>query len=156
MPVFKDSNNIPPLLPEGDYIFCCLDFESKISQGNKTRGSDTFELTLEIEPSGKKVPCTLIDHPTCDWKIDCFLKAAGVALKKGESFDFRQDVANAAGLVYVDARGLRGWCHLTQKTLPPKPDKPALTVNEIQIFYTDKPKLPRREMAQEPDETTPF
>ena len=149
MPKFNDSENIPPLLPEGDYVFCVTDFDSKISQGAKTRGSDMFELTLAIEPTGKQVYDNLIDHSTCGWKIDTFLKSAGVKLAKGESFEFRQDLANANAVKWVNPLGLRGWCRLVQEELPPKEGRKALTVNKVATYYTDKAKISARVVEEE-------
>lgn len=156
MPVFKDSNNIPPLLPEGDYVFCVVEFDSKISNGPKTRGSEQYELTLEIEPTGKRVFEILTDHPSTNWKIDCFLKAAGVKLAKNESFEFREDVARSSNVTFVDPLGLRGWCRLIQDQLPPREGKSAMTVNKVQVFYTDKAKVERRPMEETPEEERPF
>lgn len=157
MPKFGDSSNIPPLLPGGDYAFCVTGFECSISSTALTRGAEKYQLELEIEPTGKKVQEHLIDHEKTAWKIDCFVKSSGVKLVKGQAFDFRQDLAEASGVVWVDPIGLRGWCHLKQDTLPLKPgyDKPMI-VNKVDVFYTDKPKLPRRVIEVEAEEDRPF
>ena len=155
MPVFGDSNNVPPLLPEGDYVFCVVGFECKISQGPKTRGSDQFEVELEIEPSGKKVNEIMTDHPSCSWKIDTFLKASGIKLAKGAAFEFRQDVALASDVPWVNPLGLRGWCRITQEEVPAKENRKAFTVNRVGTFYTDRPKLPAR-VIEVPEEDKPF
>lgn len=144
MPVFNDSNNILPLLPDGDYIFEVSDFECKLSKGAKTSGSDKYELELTFE-TGNRVYESLIDHPSCAWKIDTFLKSAGVKMAKGESFDFREDLARANGVRWVDPIGLRGWCRVGSIELPPKDGRPALNVNTITTFYTDKPKIEANE-----------
>lgn len=155
MPTFNDSNNIPAVLAEGDFIFCVTGYNSKISQGQKTRGSDVFELELEIEPSEKRIIEHLIDHPSCNWKIDCFLKSAGVKLAKGEAFEFSESKAQGAGCKYVDPIGLRGWCRVTQEIVPPRDGKKEFTVNKIGTFYTDKPKLAAR-VFEKAEEDRPF
>lgn len=151
MPTFNDSNNIPPVLPEGDYIFCVTGFECRISQGQKTRGCDQYEIELEIEPSGKKVTDILTDHPSCAWKIDTFIKSAGIRMAKGMAFEFRADLAKRNNVPFVNPMGLRGWCRLIQDQLPPregKNEKP-LTVNKVAAYYTDKPKLIGRSDPEE-------
>lgn len=155
MPVFNDSDSIPALLPEGDYVFWVAGLECKISNGKKTCGCDQFALELRIEPTNKPVYETLTDHPSCSWKIDTFLKSAGVRLAKGEAYDFREEVARASGVKFVNPLGLRGWCHLIEDTLPPKPDRKPLTINKVGVFYTDKPKLEPKAVEGK-DENTPF
>jgi hypothetical protein len=152
MPTFNDSNNIPPIVPVGDYVFCVVDFESKISAGAKTAGCESYNLTLEIEPNGSKCWETLTDHPSTAWKIDTFLKSAGIKLARGEHFDFRETEANALGYTHVNPIGLRGWCRLTIDTYQGKEK------NKVVMFYTDKPKLPRRVevAAQVEDDDIPF
>jgi hypothetical protein len=159
MPVFNDSSNIPPLLPDGDYVFTVKAFEIAISQGAKTRGSEKYELDLAIEPTGKPVFENLIDHPSTNWKIDCFLKSAGVTIAKGERYEFRQDVAKDSGCRWVNPIGLRGWCRLSQEQLPPRDNKPGekpMTINKVAMFYTDKPKLAPVRVEQPEEEDKPF
>jgi hypothetical protein len=158
MPVFNDSNNIPPLAPEGDYVFTVKAFEIGISQGPKTRGADKFTLELDLEPPGQ---CTesLIDHAATSWKIDCFLKSAGVKLAKGQAFEFRKDAAESQGVLWVNPLGLRGWCKVIQDTIPPKTEedkkaiaagtKKPLVVNRVAVFYTDRPKVAAKVQAEE-------
>jgi hypothetical protein len=150
MPVYNDSDNIPPFLPAGDYVFCVVDFDIKISTGGKTSGSEMYEMELEIEPHTNKVRENLIDHPACAWKLDTFLKCSGVKLTKGEAFEFRKDVAESKGVRWINPIGLRGWCRVG--TQPGSKD-PTKTFNNITTFYTDKEKLPAREM---PEEECPF
>jgi hypothetical protein len=145
MPKFNDSNNIPALLEDGDYIYTVTEFSSKVMQAGKTSGSDAYEMTVKIAPTGKPIPVLLIDHPSCDWKIDTFVKSAGVQLAKGQGFEFIKTRAEHSGVPWVDPIGLRGWCHVSVKTIPANPPKYPNTrdVNEVAVFYTDKEKLSR-------------
>ena len=159
MPKFNDSENQAPIQPDGDYIFRVIEFSSGISAGSKTRGSDDYKLTLELEPSGAKVNERLIDHPSCDWKIDTFLKSAGVQIAKGAAFEFQENRAIASGVPFINPIGLRGWCRIHTETYAkkgePAEDKGKWTgkSNKVAIFYTDKPKLPR---IDPPVEADPF
>ena len=159
MPTFNDSEARLPFQPEGDYVWCVIEFGSKISSGGKTAGSDLYEVTLEIEPKGSRCFESLIDHEATAWKIDTFLKSAGVKIAKGEAFDFRKDVvenANAAEanekkpMKWVNPLGLRGWCHLVVEEYNGKKR------NKVAIFYTDKAKLPPRVIAAPATDDAPF
>lgn len=141
MPVFKDSEaKVFELAPEGDYVLRVVEFECGLSKGAKTAGSDEYSVTFLIESKGSRFFESLIDHDSCAWKIDLFLKAAGVQLAKGESFEFRKDKAEYHGIRWVDPIGLRLWAKV--KVEPSKKD-PTKKYNKVAVFYTDKPKLPR-------------
>ncbi len=156
MPIFNDSENIPPVAPEGDYVFCVTDFESKISNGAKTRGCDQYVVEFTLEPVGNRVIEYLTDHENTSWKIDCFLKSAGVKLAKGEKFEFQEDRCKP-GVRFVDPIGLRGWCHIIQDTLPPTTThSKELIVNKIAVFYTDREKLAPRRVEVEEEANRPF
>lgn len=148
MPVFNDSQNIPPVVPEGDYVFCVVGFECGISSGGKTAGSDKYDVELEIEPSGKRVTEFLIDHPSCSWKIDTFLKSCGIQLAKGEAFEFREDIASATGVRWVNPLGLRGHCRLYVEEYTPKGGTEKRKANKVAVFYTDRPKLEPRAISE--------
>jgi hypothetical protein len=155
MPVFQDSENQPPLLPPGDYIFCVTDFEIGISQSVTTRGCEKYTVELSMEPTGKHVLDFLYDHPKCIFKIDTLLKSGGVQLQKGEAFDFRKDQAERNKVRWVNPLGLRGWCKLKHRKLEAKNGKPERVVNEVEEYYTTKEKLaPRRIEVDE--EEKPF
>jgi hypothetical protein len=151
MPVFKDSENQKPFVPPGDYIFRVVDFEIGISTSQKTNGSEKYELEVELEGQGKKVQTLLIDHESCAWKLDTFLKSAGVQLRRGEAYDFRKDRAEATGVRWVNPIGLRGWCKVGTK---PGLKDPSKTFNEIEVFYTDREKL--HPVVEVPEEDQPF
>lgn len=150
MPVFNDSENrVAVLHPEGDYVFRVSALKCGVSAGGKTNGSETYELTLTIEPTLGTVFETLIDHPLTAWKLDVFLKSAGVQLGKGEAFEFDRERADSVGCRWVQAVGLRGWCRLGVETVTDRDGKPKLENgkpklrNRVATFYTDRPKLPR-------------
>ena len=161
MPTFNNSDNIPQFVPEGDYTFCVTGFDAGLSTGPKTKGSDMFSLAIEIEGKGNTVFENLIDHQATRWKLDTFLRSAGVALKLGERFEFEQELANANGCRFVNPIGLRGWCRLQIEEYTPKGATKPVNKNKVACFYTDRPKLPPRAAAnptvQEDDyEILPF
>jgi len=148
MPTFKDSDNLVRFVPEGDYIFTVTGFDQAVSAGGKTAGCTKYELELEIEIAngarGPRVFENLIDHESCDWKIDTFIKSAGVNLAKGVPFEFTKDEADANGVQFVQPLGLRGWCRLIVEEYPTNSGKKR---NKVATFYTNKPKLAPRPIA---------
>lgn len=145
MPTFNDSENLIPFVPEGDYVFTVTEFNQAISAGGKTAGATKYELTLEVElkdgARGPRVFENLIDHSATAWKIDTFLKSAGVTLAKGEAFEFNVADAEASGARFVEPLGLRGWCRLVVEEYPANSGKRR---NKVATFYTNKAKLPAR------------
>jgi len=144
MPKFTDAENkIYTLLPEGDYKYMVTDWEIGISTGPLTAGSEkyTAKFTL-IDHPGSELRETLIDHPKTGWKIDTFLKSAGIRPGKDEVYEFNQRVAEESGVRWINPIGLRGWCKLIQEDYVTKA-KVVIKVNKIAIFYTDKEKLPQ-------------
>jgi hypothetical protein len=116
MPVFTDQQNKKFSVPDGDYVFCVTDFESKISAGGKTAGSEMYGLTMEVEGHNVRVVSNMIDHPSCAWKIDTFLKSCGITIAKGEAYEFNKDIADSKGVRFVNPIGLRGWAKLSEVT----------------------------------------
>lgn len=160
MPTFNDQDNKVFVLPKiGDHPFCVVKFESTISKGSKVGGSTEYKLELEIEDEpGAIVFSNLIDHPSCNWKIDNFVKCTGVkeqySLVKGTDFEFIKTIAEINQCVWVDPIGLRGICSIQHSAVVKNgipvmgPDgKPKMRA-EVSVFYTDKTKLPRREMPE--------
>lgn len=142
MPTYNDNTNQPTLLPPGDYIFTVEEFECGISKGGKTSGSDKYDMKLKIE-SGQStgiVRDNLIDHPSCNWKMDCFLKCCGVQIAKGESYEFRHDLSQANDVRWVNPIGLRGWANVIVEDYVTASGKPGKS-NRVAIYYTDKEKL---------------
>ncbi len=151
MPVFGDRENPFKAVPNGDYILCVVGFECAISSGGKTAGANKYEVEFEVEGppavNGARVFENLIEHESCDWKIDAFLKSAGVALAKGEAFEFRADLAEASGVRWVNPLGLRVWATVRNE------DYKGRMYPKVAAFITNKPKLEPREIKEE---DTPF
>ncbi len=150
MPTFNDSNNKLMFQPPGDYVFTVVKHEAKISNGSKTAGAPADNLTLEIKAKNGTTSVlyeTLIDHPSVSWKYDTFLKSAGVQLNKGEMFELTAD-PNAINA--INPIGLRGWCHVLVDEWQGKKK------NKVDVFYTDREKLPRVEIATYPEDEIPF
>jgi hypothetical protein len=162
MPIFNDSENRKPIVEEGDYTLTVVGFEIGISAGGKTAGCEKYDVEFEVDGHGTHVFEVLLDHPTCAWKIDCFLKACGQRLKKGQSFAFRQDEAERNKVLWIDPIGLRCPVRLVQDSYKPKsagPNDPPRIKNKVAVFYTDRPALPRAVVVAPPaieDADMPF
>ena len=142
---FKDSENLAfQLIKPGGYVAEVKGVEFGLQSGGKTNGSDNMELKLAIEGTDSTIRETLIFHPSCEWKIDTFVKAfnllldGGRAPAKGESIEFTERM-----LV-----GLRG--HVVVANEPGKKD-PSKKFNCIAVFVTNKPKLAKAS-AIDPDD----
>ena len=149
MPTFNDSENLPPFIPEGDYIFTVTGYERRISQGAKTAGADVYALTLAFDGGGR-VFSDLIDTPALQFKIDTFLKSAGIRLAKGEAFYFDQDEANANNARFINPIGLRGWCRLSIE------EYKGIKRNKVAIYYTNLEKLAPVKLETASEEEIPF
>lgn len=144
MPVFKDQENKTlKLLPPGDYVFRVKTFDSGLQKAGKTTGSPFWKLHLEIEGHESTVFERIIDHPSCDHKIDTFLKCSGVTVPKGTAFEFDPNAAEACGAIHIDIIGLRGWCSILVDEYQPEGKTEKRKSNKVACFYTNKPKLPR-------------
>jgi hypothetical protein len=149
MPTFTDAPEKKfTLLPEGDYVLCVTDFEIGISTSKKTAGSEKYSITFEVEGNSVDLKEMLFDHESCLWKLEAFLKSSGIALKKGEAYEFRKDKADMAGIRWIDPIGLRCHAKLGQEPYTTTAGK-NITVNKIAIFYTDRPKLPPRRIEDD-------
>jgi hypothetical protein len=160
MPIFGDKDNLPPqeLLPEKDYKFKVVGMEFGFSTGPSTAGSEEFKVKVQIEGKPRTIVERLIDHKSCDWKIDCFLKSTGIKLAKGEAWDFRKDTADGMGGRWINYMGLRGWCRVIVEEYKHKASGEQRKTNKIGTFYTDKEKLPpdAEMQAEKEKEETPF
>jgi hypothetical protein len=160
MPTFKNAENKTQseLVPDGDYVFCVVDFEQGLSSGDKTNGATMFELTLELENTKAVIYENLIDHESTGWKLDTFLKSCGIQLKEGQAYEFRSDLAEQAGVTWVNPIGLRGWCRIETQGYTPKGATAIRKVNKVATYYTDREKLPRRAIGDEAvsEEDQPF
>lgn len=154
MPTFTNQDNQAFILhPPGDYIFRVVGMESGIQTGSgKTAGSPYWELKLSIEGKGGVVFERLIDHPSCGWKIDTFLKSTGAAPPPGTPFEFEADTAESAGCLWINPIGLRGHAHLIVDEYQKTGSTEKMKRNKVGAFLTDKPKLPRHvEPKSEPE-----
>jgi hypothetical protein len=120
----------------GDYPFEIVKVENLISNGPKTRGSDTREISLVFFRDEKfteqiaNVRDTLINHESCDWKFSVLAKCVHFDVLDGQDFD-----------VDDDWLGYRGWAHCA-----PEPDKKDKTKswNRVRVYLCDrKPIAPR-------------
>jgi hypothetical protein len=163
MPIFNDSQ--PPVycVKEGDYIICVTGYEQKYSKGEKTRGSEQAVLEIEIEGTGCVFQETMTFHQNTMWRIDQMLKCCGVAPELGRGWSFQRSEAEAhPGWAWINPIGLRGHAGIivapyeskTQKDASGKPKM--IDANKVGVFYTDRPKLPPREITGEEDEDCPF
>jgi hypothetical protein len=170
MPKFTDSEpKIFTLLPAGDYTFRVIDFEIGLSNKGKTNGCEQYDVCLLAEGTAGKLDhfgkvmeqdaCfweTFYDYAKSLWVLDTFLKSAGVKIPKDADYEFRQDVAQEKGILWVDPIGLRG--HMRVKVEPwssnaGKPVAEHKFSNRVSAFYTDREKLPR---IESPKEDCPF
>lgn len=156
MPTFKNQDNITnTLVPPGDYIFRVVGMEAGLQTQGKTQGSPFWEFKLLLEGKGAVVYEKLIDHPDCSWKIDTFLKSTNAAPPLNAAFEFVETTAEAAGCLWIDPIGLRGWAHVVEDTYTPKGKTEARKVNRIGTFLTDRPKLARHVEPQEAPASAP-
>lgn len=131
--VYGGQDNRQFYVDPGDYKFEVVGFETKISAGDKTRGSRITELKLKLEPSGSTCFAGLLFHPSCDWRLDTFCRCTGLECKIGET---------PAELKSGDERllvGLRGW-----GTFGVKEVKGGKKYNELLTWITNKEKLIRK------------
>ena len=139
---YQGRDAIPEMIEPGDYIVKVVEAEAGISNGNKTRGSDTLKLKLREEESGAVIYETLIFHESCDFKIDCFIRSTGIEAKEGKSIT----------LDPPDLIGLRGWVAVKVEEYNDR------TNNRIAVWLTDRDKVAREvlKVAEEDDDDVPF
>jgi hypothetical protein len=146
MPVFTNQENKAFVLRKaGDYPFQVVGMESGLQTGTgKTAGCPYWEMKLKIDDAeGGTVFKRLIDHPSCNWMIDTFLKSAGVEVTEGTAFEFVEDTAESSGCLWIDPIGLRGWFHLGVEEYDSKKSGQKEKRNSVLSFLTDRPKRPR-------------
>lgn len=147
MPVYHDTPaRTFELPPEGDQILRVDTFEMGIANKGKMSGSDEYDVTFVSEANDARFTVTMWDNPKTWWKVDNWLKSSGVALVKGEAFEFREDKAREKGVKWVDPIGLRCQANVTHR---PGTTDPTKRFAEVAIFYTDREKLPRH-VGEEP------
>lgn len=133
--VFKNRGNVPPVLPEGDYIVEVTDYECGVS---KAKGNDMVTLHCRVDGQGNELREHLVFTESSGWKLDTFVRCVGIAPKEGETFNLTDETTI----------GCRGWVHIIQEEFKPK-DKPAYMTNKIGMWHVDKPKLPRNQTRLE-------
>jgi hypothetical protein len=160
---FTDSQALVyELVPPGDYVVEVIKAEAGLSKDGKTRGCDIFDVQVAVEnhPNCRIWDDLTFGYEKLQWKLDVFVKAmnftineqgqydpAGRLPRKGESFDMNVE----------DLLGLRGWVSIGVREYMPTPkgpdDKPEKKkINEIKVWLTDKPKLPRNMPTAKPEE----
>lgn len=144
MPKYTDAESSFKIIPEGDYILAVCEFHICLSTGAKTKGCDKYEVTFVVEGQDTKVKEQLLDHPSCSWKIDTFLKSAGIRkLAKGQDFEFDEDTADEKDVTWVNPMGLRCAAHvIVDETYISPTTKQPVPKNRVSVFYTDRPALP--------------
>ena len=156
MPVFQDSKEPVFYVPEGDCQFCVIGFEQKYSQGAKTAGSEQYEFKCEVEGKGSYFFDTLTVHDSCIWRLEAFLRAAGIKLAKGQAWSFVQSEAEQTGATYINPFGLRGHVHLIVDQYPPGT---GAKKNKVGSYYAPSVKYPElapRVIEPAPDDDIPF
>lgn len=150
MPQFKDSENKQLSSPPGDYILRVLSYDKKLSKGAKTAGCELYELKIGVEKNGAVVSelyDNLIDHDSCHWRWDVFLKSCGIKINKGESYTFDADDAAQQEIRHIEIRGLRGWATIGMK--PSQTVGQPSKFNEVVSWITNREKLAPM-VAEEP------
>ena len=152
MPTFKDSENKQLSSPPGDYILRVLSFDKKLSRGAKTAGCELYEMKLGVEKNGNVVSelyDNLIDHESCHWRWDVFLKSCGVKIVKDESYTLDSNDATQQNIRHVNILGLRGWATIGMKKAQNAGETPKY--NEVVAWITNKEKLAPVVIEAEPE-----
>lgn len=154
MPIFQDSESAYAVVPEGDYILTVFEFTTDISTGKKTNGVDRFNVVFNIEGTDSKLKEVLLDHDSCMWKIDTFLKSAGIrSLQKGQAFHFEKNRAEEMGVAWINPMGLRCWASVVHDKYTNSRGT-EVTKNKVGAFYTDREILkPDPELRKKPTST---
>lgn len=144
MPIYTDAEPSFKIVLPGDYILAVSEFKFGISTGPKTKGCELYEVLFIIEEHDSKIKERLIDHPSCSWKIDTFLKSAGIrTLAKGQAFTFDEEESETGEASWVNPMGLRCWAHLIiDESYVSPTTKKVVPKNTIDLFYTDRAALP--------------
>lgn len=146
MPSYKfgdQDNHDYVLLPAGDYAFEVIGVGWSISSGSRTNGSDVMELRLMIYRDGSfreklgTVSENIIFHPSCEWKLDTFVKSAGFMVAgrkphKGEELELEEH----------NLKGLRGWLKLKVESFKSTRDNETKQTNRVDVWLTDREYCP--------------
>jgi hypothetical protein len=125
------------LLPDGDYLLEITAAEPCISQAQKYRGSDQFELKVEVKEPAQMVGASfnewLTFHPDLDWKVDNFLTCFNYGAQPGQEVEVTAE----------KCVGLRGWAKVGHY------EKNGKKYNQVAVYYTEKEKFPRTAIEPE-------
>lgn len=147
---FKNSENIEFVLKKpGDYPVEVIGYKFGLSQAGDGQIELSFTTidpkSLEPAPDSGKGRERLTLSEKAAWRVDTFLKCCGVVVPIDAEVEFDPDEMEKpenAGKHFVDLRGLRGWVSIVNE---PDKDKPDRKYNKVGTWYTNKPKLPKRE-----------
>lgn len=151
MPKFDSkAEQSPWQLLDGDYPFQIVAVDSGISQGAKTRGSDTREVKLKFfaDKTFTKAIAQwteeFINYETSVWKWSVFAKCVGLDFADGEEFDITER--------WIGRRGIA--------TCKPNADRndASKKYNRVAVFITNAEKLPPApaEAVKVEDDDIPF
>ena len=144
MPEYTDSKEPKFYVPPGRYILCATEYAVKYRQTGKTAGSQEFEVKMEIESQGCAINEYFILHSSTIWRVEAFIRAAGIVLKKGQGWSFIKNEGLDKGWQWIDLIGLRVHAQLIQD---PQPN--GRIYNKVSVYYSDKGFLPKRVMAEQ-------
>lgn len=149
---FGDEENLEfKLLPEADYTFEVLSLEFGIQNSGKYNGVETMNVRFAFyDAAGNLVAKwkeNFMFHKDFGWKIDTFLKASNFLIE-GRPPQRGDDIG--AHLTEENLVGLRGWCHVHIDEYTPKAGGEKKQTNRVKTWWTNKEKLPRKDVADVP------
>ncbi len=120
--VYNDEDNKPDSLyiAAGVYTATIIEAEECLSQN----GNNQIKLKWEVDFPRWRITDRLVFVKQCQWRIDTFLKAVGMAPEKGKEVD-------------ITAEGLLGARAYVQVVVDP-PDENKKIWNSISKYITDK------------------
>ena len=126
--VSNNAENLPRLVPAGDYLLTVLEAAETVSQN----GTEMIKLKLEVEGHGVRLFDYLVASESSYWKIDTFRKAIGEAVTQGEEVE----------LVAANLEGRQGYARLRIEDYQGKRN------NKVDMWLTKRP--PSRSVAPKP------
>lgn len=128
------------LIPNGIYPAEVRKFDTGLSNGPKTSGSDQMELMFTIfkdESFTEKIGSqrdTIIFHESCDWRADAFAVSFNIAPSKpGEGIEFEESLCV----------GARGWVAVKVEDYKDKTTGEPKKSNKINDYPTDRKRFPK-------------
>lgn len=120
MPVYTDSEEKKFNCEPGDYIIRCVGFDQGFSKGAKTAGCTQWEFGFLIEGKGVELSEYFIDSEKTLWKLELYLRACGIKIKKGEAYEFSAQAAKDNNCRHIEPEGLRCWATVGMKEVTEK------------------------------------